>query len=204
MTNFDSLQRASWCRFCTPRLLLSVLFGGLLAPSNSSAQSQFRVSAQGSVLSTLVTADGTSAPGVGGEVQLRVNAWQAGSGVLSIGGGGQYTAHVFSDGTLTVSGAFLEPRFAWGTSDDNWLRYASLRAAVLQQSSPAATSSGGYAVGAGGGLVHALGRHNLDVGAAVLYQQFGDALTPSGRSFRFRGALSFALKMGITVGFGGE
>jgi hypothetical protein len=186
--------------------MLTLFLGGLIAPSQASAQSRFPLSVQGSVLSTLVTADGTSAPGVGGEVQLRVNAlgMQRGPGVLSVGGGGQYTAHVFSDGTLTVSGAFLEPRLAWGTSRANWFRYAALRGAVLRQSSPAATSSRGYAVGAGGGLIHTLGfRHNFDVGAAVLYQQFDDAVTPSGRSFRFRGALSFALKVGLTVGFGG-
>lgn len=205
MTNLDSRLRASRSRRRATRFLLTLFFGGQLAPSSSFAQSQQPFSVQGSVLSTLVTADGTSAPGGGGEVQLRVNAvGMRRTGMLSVGGGGQYTAHVFSDGTLTVSGAFVEPRLAWGTSEDEWLPYTALRAAVLRQSSPAATSSRGYAVGAGGGLIHALGRHNFDVGAAVLYQQFGDALTPSGRSFRFRGAVSFAFKMGITVGFGGE
>jgi hypothetical protein len=180
---------------------LAISFGDLFA------QSARPFAVQGSILSTLVTADQTSAPGVGGEGQLRVNllGMRTGPSVLSIGGGGQYSAHIFTDGTLTVRGAFVEPRIAWATSNPAWFRYASLRAALLQQSSPASTSSGGYALGLGGGLVRALGnRHNLDVGGAVLYQRFDDALTPSGRTFRFAGAVSFALKVGLTVGFGGE
>lgn len=233
MSNLDSRLRTSRCRRHAARLVFTLIAGGLFPPSSSFAQSQAPLSVQGSVLSTLVTADGTSALGIGGEVQLRLNVLGMSGGtlayvpgmrgrpsVLSLGGGAQHTSHVFRDGTLSVSGAFVEPRLAWGPREDSvgrdltnvqvqevatWFRYAALRVAVLQQSSPAATSSTGYAVGGGGGLVRTIGsRRNLDIGAAVLYQRFGDALTPSGRSFRFRGAVSFALKMGITVGFGGE
>lgn len=209
MTNLDLRPRLYLSVLFLSRPLLALALVALAVPSNTSAQSRLPLSLQGSVLSTLVTADGTSAPGIGGEVQARVNTLamrrgKRGLGVLSVGGGGQYTAHVFSDGTLTVAGAFLEPRVAWQTPREGSFRYVALRAASLRQTSPAATSSRGYAVGAGGGLGRTLGfRHNFDVGAAVLYQEFGDALTPSGRSFRFRGALSFALKMGVTVSFGG-
>lgn len=206
MTNPDITSRMRRRSLRTGALLV-VMLVGTATNSPLHAQSRRPLSLQGSLLSTLVTADGTSAPGLGGEAQLRVNAlgMQQGPGVLSMGGGGQYTAHVFTDGLLTVSGAFIEPRVAWGGAErEDWFRYAAVRAALLRQSSPAATSTTGFALGAGGGLVHTLGpRHNLDLGATVLYQQFADALTPSGRTFRFSGAMSFALKVGITIGLGG-
>lgn len=174
-------------------------------PCAASAQGRQPFAIQASAFGTLVAANDANVAGLGIEPQLRMNriASVGRSGVASMGIGGQYTRHLFEDGTLVASGLFVEPRIAFPTGSDKLFAYIGGRLATLRQSNPTSNSSSGFAAGGGGGVIRALGyRTNLDVGFALLYQHFEDARTPSGRLYRFTGTLGFAAKLGVSIGIG--
>ncbi len=170
------------------------------------AQSPQKVSVQASAFSTLISANGERAVGGGFEPQLRVNGPLVGAtGVVSIGVGGQVTRHNLRDGGLTLLGAFIEPRVAFGNSRLRLPWYWSARVAVLRQQSEAASTTNGFALGIGSGVVKSIGsddRTNLDLGLGVALQDFADARTSSGRLYRFSGAVGFFARVGVNVGLG--
>jgi hypothetical protein len=126
-----------------------------------------------------MTANGTRAIGVGVEPQIRVNGPHSGNRGLSLGVGAQLTQHYFSDGTLTLTGAIVEPRLTYSnTLLSAW--YLAARAGCRQRSD-AASSTSGYAVGIGAEASERL---------APRYQtrrvsDFADARTPTGRVYQF-------------------
>ena len=160
---------------------------------------------QASAFTTLVTANDANVAGIGIEPQIRLNriASIGQHGVASVGVGGQYTRHLFQDGTLVASGLFVEPRIAFPARSERLFTYVGARIATLRQSNPTSNSTNGFAVGGGAGLIRALNyRTNLDLGLALLYQDFEDGRTPTGRLYRFGGTLGFAAKIGVSIGIG--
>lgn len=177
----------------------------LSAAPATGAQSAQPHGAQFSVLAGAISFKDTLQVGVGGEAQLRFNRVRVSeNGVLSVGVGAQYTHHPFAAGQyFNITGAFLEPRYAFVVSSERFFPYIAGRLAVLQQSSNVVASSLGYAAGGGGGIGFALSRSvNLDLGAAVLLQGFGNSTTNTGRQpFEFKPFVGFATKLGLNFGF---
>ena len=189
-----------------PRVALKLAVCVMLAslPSRSLvAQSAQRFSLQLAALSTSVDF-GTGGPttGFGLEPQFRMNQLYSTSRVVvSLGLGGQWTSHRAGLDTLTITGAFLEPRVLFLTSK-RIAPYLSGRAAMLRQSSNMGTSSSGSAFGVGGGIAYALSqRINLDAGVALLSQQFGTFVLNDGGSASFSPFTTYAAKIGLSWGF---
>lgn len=177
---------------------------GLLCAARVAAQSAQAVSLQVSGLAGAITFRDTLQFGAGAEAQVRLNRVLASDGgVLSVGIGAQYTHHSFAAGQrFDVAGVFLEPRYAFALSSERFFPYLSARFAVLRQSSNVVDASYGFAAGGGVGIGYALGRNvNLDVGAAVLVQQFAHTtITASGQPYSFGTMPGYALKVGFSVG----
>ena len=170
----------------------------------AAGQSAQAVSLQVSGLAGAITFRDTLQGGAGAEVQLRFNhVLTSDGGVLSIGAGGQYTHHPFAAGqSFNVAGVFIEPRYAFALSSERFFPYVSARFAALRQSSNVVNSSFGFAAGVGVGIGYALERNvNLDVGAAVLAQQFARTTTVGARQpYTFATMPSYALKIGLILG----
>jgi hypothetical protein len=177
----------------------------LLLATSAAAQSAQPYSLQVSGLASAITYRDTLQPGAGAEVQFRFNRLAASeAGVLSLGIGAQYTRHPFAAGqSFDVSGAFLEPRYAFVLSSERFFPYLAARLGVLRQSSNVVNGSTGYAAGGGGGLGFALGRQvNLDLGLAVLVQRFGaTTVVETGRPYTFSTVASYAVRLGLSFGF---
>lgn len=169
------------------------------------AQSAQKYALQFSVLGTSFQgSDGSNIGGQGFEPQFRFNRVYASEsfGALSIGIGGQYTQHSSGGDELTITGAFLEPRWVPNTSSTRFFPYLAGRLAALQQSNNFGTSSGGYAVGAGAGLAVKLTRTvNLDGGVALVRQKFGDFTLDGGVPGSFNAFNTYAAKVGASFGF---
>ena len=142
---------------------------------------------------------GSNVAGGGVEGQLRYT-----SGLWSLGGGVQYSSHTSAGDNVKLSGLFVEPRPTFVVSSPRVGPYLALRGAVLRQSNNFGTSSNGYAVGGGGGVIVALtDRVNLDGGAAVLRQSLG-GITLDGENVErpISTLTSYVVKAGISIGFG--
>jgi hypothetical protein len=176
-----------------------VCLSGSLLSGRVNAQSASPVGLQASAFTTLVTVNSQRVTGVGVEPQLRLNKLgRLGGGALSLGVGAQYSRHSLSDGPLTVTGIFVEPRLAFGTPRPGWFGYWSARAARLYSSKEGMAGTTGVAFGAGGGLIRVLSTtKNLDVGASALYQQLNDTRTDTGRLYRFGGGFAFVARVGL-------
>ncbi len=189
----------------TRRAQLMLLVSSLVAFHTGAAQSAQPYSLQISGLGGAISFRDTLQAGAGAEVQFRFNhVHVSDAGVLSIGVGAQYTHHSFGSGqSFDVDGAFIEPRYAIAGSSERFFPYLSLRAGLLRQSSNVVNSSIGYAAGGGGGIGYALGSNvNLDIGAAVLAQKFGNTTIVASRApYTFNTMVGFALKAGISIGF---
>jgi hypothetical protein len=176
----------------------------LLCGTPAAAQSAQAVSLQVSGLAGAITFRDTLQFGAGAEAQIRLNRVLASDGgVLSVGFGAQYTHHSFAAGQrFDVSGVFIEPRYAFALSSERFFPYVSARFAALRQSSNVVDASYGYAAGAGVGIGYALGRNvNLDVGAAMLVQQFAHTtITTTGQPYSFGTMPGYALKIGLSLG----
>ncbi len=184
-------------------LLHSLLVAG--HASIASAQSAQKVSLQLAVLSTSIGGTGSSSTtGVGIEPQLRFNQLLSGERyVVSLGVGGQYTTHASGGDKLNIAGAFLEPRYVPVIGSGRVVPYLSGRLALLQQSSNFGSSSSGYAYGAGGGIVVSLSRRvNLDAGAQLVRQKFGDFEFTDGSPGSFNPFTTYAAKIGFNLGLG--
>lgn len=172
------------------------------------AQSGQRVSVQVSGLSTGIVANGGVINGFGIEPQMRVNAkYFSGVGMLSFGVGAQYSSHLSGDNIgITIFGAFAEPRLVIAKiATQRVSPYLAGRVAVLRQSNDVASSSGGIAIGGGGGIALTVSpRVNLDVGVSGIVQNFGLSTTSSGRRFIEGIMNSYAAKFGVSIGLGGS
>lgn len=197
------LARRSSCAVPVVRtLLLHSLLVASLA-SIASAQSAQKVSLQLAVLSTSIGGTGSSSTtGVGVEPQLRFYLLGE-RNVISLGIGGQYTSHASGGDKLNIAGAFLEPRYVPAIGSGRVVPYLSGRLALLQQSSNFGSSSSGYAYGAGGGIVVPLSRRvNLDAGAQLVRQKFGDFEFTDGSPGSFNPFTTYAAKIGFNIGLG--
>lgn len=178
----------------------------------SSASSLVAQGAQkyGIQLSGLATSIGTGADGVAGvgiEPQFRFNRLyrSAGVGVISLGVGGQWSTHTSGPDDITITGAFVEPRWVPVLPYERFFPYVAGRVALLNQSNNFGTSSSGTAFGAGGGIAYVLNANiNIDAGVTIIRQSFGDftftrtGLTGEGSFDPFT---TYAAKIGISVGF---
>jgi hypothetical protein len=124
--------------------------------------------------------DGLS-QGMGMEAQIRFTP-----SVWSLGAGLQYSAHDLDiDGsaeTVSLAGAFIEPRRIIDVGGSTFAPYVSARLAFLRQSidmtidgTAVSASTSGAQVNAGGGVLFRLSpRLNLDLGATYGLINFGD------------------------------
>jgi hypothetical protein len=180
-----------------------VLTGALLLATPARAQSAQPVAFQVAALFTSIRAGGTSSAGAGVEPQLRLNRVFSGEsfGAVSIGIGGQYTIHRESQDKLVLAGVFLEPRWVPAIESSRFFPYLSGRVAVMRMTATFRFAddgtSSGTAFGAGGGFAIKLTRQtNLDAGAQLIRQRFGAIGTVTFKPF-----LTYAAKLGLTVGF---
>jgi len=201
LARFPSVSRV------LPGLALLLNAGLLgLAPRSASAQSAQKYAFQLAALSTTIVVGGSSVTtnGFGIEPQLRFNRLYATEQfAVSLGLGAQYTAHSAGPDELSLSGVFLEPRFVPVIGSTRIFPYLSGRVALMRQSSNFGSASNGSAFGAGAGLVVRLSsRVNLDGGAQLLRQQFGDfTFRDDGSVGGFNPFTSYAAKVGLNVGF---
>ncbi|MBV6521210.1 MAG: hypothetical protein MNPFHGCM_01342 [Gemmatimonadaceae bacterium] len=156
----------------------------LAAASTLTAQSaqKWSVQASGLFVGTFGTAyDGLKA-GPGFEAQLRYTP-----SLWSIGFGAQASSHDFDDPELqgmsvTLAGAFVEPRRVIDIGSSSAAPYLSVRVAFLQQSidfdvddtSLSASASGAQLNAGGGVLIRMSPRINLDLGATYGLIKFSD------------------------------
>ena len=174
----------------------------------ANAQGAQKFGAQLSLLGTSIgTNNGAQSAGIGAEAQLRMNHLyrSAGSGVVSLGVGGQFTTHTSAADEITITGVFVEPRWVPPLPFERVFPYAAVRVAVLNQSNNFGTSSSGAAYGAGGGIAFVVNsRINVDAGVAIVRQSFGDfEFTRTGTSGMgsFDPFTTYAAKIGLSVGF---
>ena len=181
----------------------------LAAPFHEAeAQGAQKFGAQLSLLGTSIeTANGSRSGGVGLEGQFRINHLyrSTSSGVISLGFGGQWTDHKSGQDEITITGAFVEPRWVPPLPFERVFPYVAVRLAALNQSNNFGTSSSGAAFGAGGGIAFVLNPHiNIDAGVALVRQSFGDfTFTRSGLTGTgtFDPFTTYAAKIGLSVGF---
>ena len=192
------------------------MLGALTLASSAAAQSRQLVSVQGAALLTSLQGDAFDVlrvgTGFGGEVQLRVNP-----GPFSLGAGLQLTKHSSTSQGLTnkvsLSGLFLEPRYAIAVSSRIVRPYIAGRVALMSQKTDLGDLGGtlpvkanAVAYGVGGGFVARINGHvGFDLGAALTTLNFGQF------KYRDTGAASgldagsgtmFVLKAGFNVGLG--
>lgn len=175
----------------------------LAGPAESAAQSAQTWSVQGSLLLANVDLGGELVGGAGIEAQLRFTP----ASLFSAGAGFQSTSHTSGGEKLTMTGVFVEPRFALDIGSDRVAPYLAGRIAFLSQSSdltnaPNAKSSGVGIGGGGGLLIRASTKVNLDFGVAFVNQSFGDAKASNGAVVKFDSFFGYVVKGGLSIGFG--
>lgn len=154
------------------------------AATDASAQSAQKYSIQASGLLVGVSGDayeGMNA-GPGFELQFRYTP-----SVWSFGLGYQYSSHGLDENSLTdnsvsLSGAFFEPRRTFDVGSSTYAPYASGRLAILRESldiedggTTLNATASGVQVNVGGGVLFRLTpRVNLDLGATFGVINFGD------------------------------
>lgn len=184
---------------CCAMLATSVVASPAAAP----AQSAQPWSVQGSLLLANVKLGSSLVGGAGIEAQLRYTP----AGLFSLGAGFQSTAHTSGGDKLTMTGVFVEPRYALDIGSDRVAPYLAGRVAALSQTSDFTTAknakSSGLAFGGGGGLLfRASNTVNFDVGLALVSQSFQDAKAANGATVKYESFFGYVLKGGISVGFG--
>lgn len=195
---------------------VTVLVALAAGASGASAQSRQFFSVQGSGM--LTSLHGTAfeglriGTGLGGELQVRLNP-----SFWSLGGGVQVTRHTSSGlgltNRMTLTGLFLEPRYAIPLDNRIVRPYVAGRLALLRQSTNLQdlvrtyeVSANALAVGGGGGFVARINDFvGFDMGVAVTSANFG--------TFKYRdtgadsgldagSGVSFVVKAGFNVGIG--
>ncbi len=174
-----------------------------LVPRHASAQNAQPYAAQLSAFFTTIRAGNSNVPGTGVEVQQRLNRLYATEdfGAVSLGMGGQYTVHTKVRDRLRIVGVFIEPRWVPATGSSTVFPYVSARLAIQHITGEFQFAEGGKslgsAFGAGGGIAVKLTRRiNLDAGAQLVRQQFGDigALPAVART-------TYTAKVGVSIGY---
>lgn len=188
------------------RGLSAALLAVVLLPMVASAQSAQAVSLQISGLGSVPFGGGlaTVKPGPGWEAQLRFNP-----SAFSVGFGVEQSFHDlenFATRTVTLLGAFFEPRYVIDVGSDAAAPYLAGRAAVssmtLEDRAQSATATG-FTLNGGGGVLIRLGpRTNLDLGASIGYKKLGEA--EFGPSLVDMGEGSNVIaRVGLAIGLGG-
>lgn len=179
--------------------------------SSATAQTGQPFSAQVSALFVTLSGDAYESlkNGPGFEAQLRFNP-----GALSFGGGFQYSTHDIDntgfedilDGSIKLSGVFVEPRYVISTGSTRVAPYVSARLAYLRQSLDVAGQDGhanGYQINGGGGLLTRLtGNVNLDVGATFGYIDFSEAKDTGGTTVDPDSGTNWVFRAGLAIGLG--
>jgi hypothetical protein len=195
---------------------VAALGATLAIATNAQAQSRQLFSVQGAALLTSLQGDAFDllriGTGFGGEFQVRLNP-----GPLSWGAGVMLTKHSSTSQGLTnkvtMSGLFLEPRYAIAVESRIFRPYFSGRLALVSQNTDLQdigttflVKANALAYGVGGGFVARINGHlGFDLGAALTSLDFGDF------KYRNTGQTSgldagsgtmFVLKAGFNVGLG--
>lgn len=156
----------------------------LMPPAFAHAQSaqRYSVQASGLYVGTLGTAYEGLKAGPGFEAQFRISpsAWSYGFGFQA--SSHDFTDPVLSGNSVTLAGAFFEPRRVIDVGSSQFAPYISARLAFLQQSatfdvsgtSVKASASGGQINGGGGVLIRLSPKVNLDLGATYGLVHFSD------------------------------
>jgi len=167
------------------------------------AQNAQPYAAQVSALFTTIRAGSASVGGAGVELQQRFNRLYATEtfGAVSLGLGGQFTTHTTARDRLEIAGVFVEPRWVPATGLVDVFPYLSARLAVQRLAGEfefvESGNSFGAAIGVGGGCAVKLTRRiNIDAGAQLIRQQFGDIGVQ-----RFDRFTTYTAKIGISVGY---
>lgn len=185
-------------------VVLSLLMA--VAPAGASGQTGHLISLQGSALLNTPFGGGLSSvdPGFGFEAQLRWNP-----SAFSLGGGFEYSKHNIPDGTVQLTGAFVEPRYVIDTGSDSMAPYVSARLALSQtkfETEGLSDTASGFTANAGGGLLFRLGsRTNLDLGATVGVKDLGSTTIPTDPPtvYDLGSGANVIFRAGLAVGLGG-
>jgi hypothetical protein len=175
------------------RALVTLTALCVVASSRVAAQSAqaFSIQVSGLYIGFGGTAYSDMSIGTGGEGQLRYT-----SGAMSLGIGYQYTRHTMmgEEGSMSNSGAFIEPRYVFSTSSPNLAPYLSARVSLLQMKGIMPENSNGGNVNLGGGVLARLtSRANLDFGATYGYTRFSGGIAGSGSDLVLRAGFAFGL-----------
>lgn len=188
----------SWSIRCATVLTVSLLS----APCAIRAQSAQPWSVQASFLAASQKIGDEAVNGSGFEVMVRYTP-----AVWSVGAGFQTSVHESGDDKITISGGFLEPRWAVDVGSDRVAPYLAGRLAILRATTQLGSeglevTSSGNAFGAGAGLlIRATSRINVDIGAAFVRQSFKD-VEGEGRTVTFEPFTGYVAKAGFSFGFG--
>lgn len=184
------------------RVAVSASLVGAFAPVTLAAQSAQRFGVQVAALFTEIERDGQVIRGAGIEPQFRFNRVLSTEslGALSVGIGTQLTSHSKGNDELRVFGAFVEPRWVPPLPSTRVFPYVSGRIALLRVDGSfvfaPSGQSWGHAMGGGAGIVVKLSRTvNLDAGAQLLRQRFGNVGV-----VEFRPFTTYAAKAGVSIG----
>ncbi len=185
------------------RAASSVVFALCVMSGTAQAQNAQPYAAQLSAFFTTIRAGSDNVPGIGVELQQRFNRLYASEsfGALSLGLGGHYTVHSKVRDRLQIGGLFVEPRWVPATGSVNVYPYLSARLAVQRMTGEfqfaESGSSNGTAFGIGGGVaVKVTRRINIDAGAQLIRQQFGDIGV-----LQFAPLTTYTAKIGLSVGY---
>lgn len=186
---------------------LCAVFSWASLPARATAQSAQPWSIQPSFLAASQDLNDGLVSGVGFEGQLRYtprSLWSGGIGV-------RYSTHASGEEQIDITGIFFEPRYTIDIGSDRAAPYVAGRVAFLMQSADLldpdggglfSVSSSGFGVGGGVGLlVRLTSRVNVDAGAALVNQGFGDA-EEGNRTVEFDRFFGYVAKIGISIGFG--
>jgi hypothetical protein len=192
------------CRRIAASAFVAVIVSAAPFPAPGQAAQAWSLQASG--MATSQRWENKSINGAGFEGQLRYTG-----GLLSWGFGAQYSTHSSKTTTgtdkLTISGGFIEPRYAIDAGSETFAPYVAGRLAALRQNLTFArgkANSGGWAVGAGAGtLIRVSATINLDLGVALLSQSFSNVNFPNGQVLKFEPFMGYVAKGGLSVGFGG-
>lgn len=178
------------------RIALGALALTALLSVQARAQAAQKWSLLGSPFFTVQQFPDERINGFGGEVQMRYS--RPGT---SVGLGVQYSNHKSENAQMQLSGVFLEPRYAPDVGGESIVPYIAARFAALRQNSDFASTSNGYAVGLGAGVMYKLSRRtNLDLGAAVVRQSLGDITLDTGPEATLNAFFGYVVKAGLSIG----
>lgn len=184
-------------------MICRVVVALIVAAAPLHAQSAQPYAAQLSAFFTTIRAGSTTVSGAGVELQQRFSRVYASEefGALSLGIGGQYTVHTKVKDRLQIVGIFIEPRYVPPINLGSVYPYLSARLAAQRMKGEFQFaqdgSANGSAFGAGGGLAVKVARAvNIDAGAQLIRQQFGNV-----GALAFKPFTTYTAKIGISLGY---